>query len=76
MSEFIVEVSADCIWLLAECDGVHEQVVRCRDCCNGHQTPVRGFRCWHWMELNGNGDPVPAEVDPDGYCSQGKRMDE
>lgn len=53
-----------------------EEVVRCRDCRNGHQTPVRGFRCWHWIELDGNGDPVPADVSPDGYCYLGKRRPE
>lgn len=77
MSEYIVELTDENHnRLMAECDGIHEEVVRCRDCRNGHQTPVRGFRCWHWMELDGNGDPVPVEVAPDGFCSQGKRRSE
>ena len=54
---------------------LHEEIVRCRDCCNGHQTPVRGFRCWRWMEFSEECDPVPAEVAPDGYCAWGERRD-
>lgn len=83
MSEYIVELNESPTITVdgwnVRCDDwliQREPVVRCRDCCNGHQTPVRGFRCWHWLELDGNGDPVPAEVAPDGYCSYGERGSE
>ncbi len=86
MSEFIVEVpDCDANEFIERygLDGTRMfgykltgEVVRCRGCRNGHQTPVRGFRCWHWMELDGNGDPVPADVEPDGFCAWGVRRPE
>lgn len=53
-----------------------EEIVRCRDCNNYFETPMRGFRCMHWITLDCYENPVPSKVEPDGYCAWGCRKDD
>lgn len=50
---------------------INEQVVRCKDCWN---YSTRG-KCYHWMTLSCFEEPVPSDVDPNGFCAWGKRRD-
>lgn len=68
MSEYIVELTEENhIRLMAECDGIHEEVVRCRDCKHYH-AEINGCDefgdIWH---------DEYANVEPDGFCAWGKR---
>ena len=52
-----------------------EEIVRCRDCKHHVDTPKRGCRCYHWMTLDCYENPVPSEVEPNGFCAWGERRD-
>ena len=59
MSEYIVELDAhNASAALSLCDGVHEEIVRCRD-CQRFYTNTNGFDC--------------QKLDPDGFCAWGKK---
>ena len=69
MSEYVVEEPS--------CDGsaswrVRESIVRCRDC--KHATK-NGTRCYYFMTLDCWENPVPSEVNPNGFCAWGERRD-
>lgn len=53
-----------------------EEIVRCRDC---DFSTCDGKCCWHfaYYELLDDGSCVkmPADVEPDGFCSYGRRKE-
>ena len=49
---------------------IRERIVRCRDC---ERATKNGTRCYHFMTLDCWENPVPSEVEPDGYCKWGVR---
>ena len=61
-------------WYRSRFDGL-QPIVRCRDCKHHIDTPKRGCRCYRWMTLDCYENPVPSEVNPDGFCAWGERRD-
>ena len=85
MSEYIVELTDENhIRLMAECDGIHERIVRCRDCeylgCykpfdakTGKPSEKVTIYICNGQFWNVDGT---SEVEPDGYCAWGERRSE
>lgn len=72
MSEYIVDLTEENhIRLMAECDGIHEEIVRCRDCKHYDPHPTDSGVCFL---PDGDGDFARWEVEPDGFCKWGERM--
>lgn len=79
MSEYIVELTEENHGrLMAECDGIHEELVRCRDC--RHAIPVTSdppwldctgplVETWDWQ----HDEPRMNPVEPEGFCKWGER---
>lgn len=68
MSEYVVELTdANHNRLMAECDGIHELIVRCRDCV-GFEEAWDGWECQRF-----SGEYHRAH--PDGFCYWGERRD-
>lgn len=58
-------------------DLVH--VVRCRDCIFALGTlskRAKTFDCMHFITIDRFENPVPSEVEPDGFCAWGKRRED
>lgn len=70
MSEYIVELTEENhIRLMAECDGIHEEIVRCRDCMYavGDATYCTEGCCDESEYRN---------VEPDGFCKWSEKWSE
>lgn len=50
---------------------IHQQegIVRCRDC---KHAAAKGSVCYYFMTIDTWENPVPSEVEPDGFCKWGK----
>jgi len=76
MSEYIVDFAAPNInAAMALCDGVHEEIVRCRDCRymrHYHAEESEGGKDFWWCKLAYWKRGVPLNKDS-GYCAWGKK---
>lgn len=50
------------------------KIVRCRDCKHGYKADLSGnwYEC---MKTDGNGDYARWDVEPDGFCAWGERLE-
>ena len=72
MSEYIVELTEENhTRLMAECDGIHEEIVRCRDCIYYKQDPDPIDPGWPMM-CERTGDDM---VEPYGFCAWAERKE-
>lgn len=74
MSEYIIDLAAhNASAAMALCDGIHQEIVRCRDCREvRHELPTRVGnyeRAERWVCARWKG----CETLPDAFCSFGKR---
>lgn len=68
MTEYIVDMAAhNAGAAMALCDGVHGEIVRCRDCEYGLYEGKTCCRVDPWF------DDYWFGVEPDGYCAWGER---
>ena len=58
-------------WYPHAYSGVHELVVRCRDCEHAYQRGG-GIYCSLFLRWGRNDNPVPLPVEPDGFCAWGE----
>ena len=67
MSEYIVELTEENhIRLMAECDGIHEEITRCRDCIYSSSDAMYCTEgCCDESEYR--------NVEPDGFCAWGEK---
>lgn len=77
MTEYIVDLAAhNASAAMALCDGVHGEIVRCRDCRYMHT--VRHWlgmdvdECWLHADRE-SGALGKERTEPDGYCAWGER---
>lgn len=76
MSEYIIDLAAhNAAAAMALCDGIHQEVVRCRDCEYMHT--VRSWlgidtnECWLHADRE-SGALGKNRTEPDGFCAWGK----
>ena len=75
MSEYIVELTdANHNRLMAECDGIHERIVRCRDCKFAIINSLGDCKyCEKFWDSDGN---AQLNLPGDFFCKWGERRSE
>ena len=73
MSEYIIDFT-DANYTVEPIEH-NGEIVRCRNCKHYIDTPRRGSRCVYWMTLDCFENPIPSEVEPDGFCAWGELKD-
>ena len=75
MSEYIIDLNDEnANVVFGICDGIHQEIVRCRDCAKWHAFDYKDGKrygeCDEWKRPDSCCTPATAE---DGFCAWGER---